>query len=491
MEMQAISVPGALSGCHRKKSGAARLTLALPLLVAAAIATAIQSLWLPIDADVSWLITVAERVLGGDRLYIDIVEVNPPASVWLYVPLVWAAQLLDLRPEAVVVAAFILAAFGSVAATVRLASRLGDAPPTAFLAGGLAFVTLVLPMALFGQREHAALLLAIPAVAALALVAHSRPLGRTALFASGFAAGLVIVIKPHFLLAILVPAIWAAYRRGSLSPLLPGIVAATLAVCAYGAAIFVFARAYLDWVPVIAATYGAIRAPLWTVIVGPALYPVICLGLVALLRSPRIPPLSVAWALAALGFLLAAFIQGKNYPNHWLPQAGLALAAALPVLAVPGIARARVACVAVGLTVVALCEMYYWAIRPDPAVAAAIERVAPAAPKIIALSPQLTTGHPVTRNVGGKWVGSRAGQFTASGARVAGLDSKTAFRAYREDMKAFATDVGRSRPDVILVHPKTRKWLMSDPAIAAAMRAYDFASAAGETEIWLRRERAR
>jgi len=51
--------------------------------LAALAAIAIQSLLVPIDADVSWLITVCERVLSGDRLYVDILEVNPPASVWL------------------------------------------------------------------------------------------------------------------------------------------------------------------------------------------------------------------------------------------------------------------------------------------------------------------------------------------------------------------------------------------------------------------------
>jgi hypothetical protein len=225
------------------------------------------------------------------------------------------------------------------------------------------------------------------------------------------------------------------------------------------------------------------------VIIGPGLYPAICLGLVVLLRPPRIPPLSIAWALGAAGFLLAAYVQGKNYPNHWLPQAGLALAAAVPVLVLPGIARTRAILVACGLFVVVTCEIYYWTIRPDPAVAAAIEQHAPASPKIIALSQQLTTGHPVTRNVGGRWVGSRAGQFTASGARLAGLDNDIASRAYREDISAFVRDVQRNDPDLVLVHPDAKVSLMREPAIAAVMRGYQPASVLPEVEVWVRAER--
>src|SRR4051812_27132721 len=36
------------------------------------------------NGDTSWLITVIDRIHTGDRLYVDIIEVNPPISVWLY-----------------------------------------------------------------------------------------------------------------------------------------------------------------------------------------------------------------------------------------------------------------------------------------------------------------------------------------------------------------------------------------------------------------------
>ena len=71
-------------------------------LVAACIAALIQSFFIPLDCDVSWLITVNEKLLAGQRAYVDFIEVNPPASIWLYTPAVWIAHLLRLRPEAVV-----------------------------------------------------------------------------------------------------------------------------------------------------------------------------------------------------------------------------------------------------------------------------------------------------------------------------------------------------------------------------------------------------
>jgi hypothetical protein len=155
------------------------------------------------------------------------------------------------------------------------------------------------------------------------------------------------------------------------------------------------------------------------------------------------------------------------------------------------IALVRRSAVGIGLAVVALGQMYYWAIRPDPAVAAMIRAVAPPAPSVIALSPQLTTGHPVVRNIGGRWVGSRAGLFTAAGARLVGLGDPLTLQAYREDIKSFTTDVQRHEPDVVLVHRPTKSWLMQEPAIGEAMSAYRFEAGAGDTEVWLRRGAAR
>lgn len=463
----------------------------LAALVAAGLAIAIQALWIPLDADVSWLITVSERMLSGDRLYVDILEVNPPASVWLYLPLVWLAHAIGTKPEAVVAGAFVAGGLASTFATLKLAARLDYASNRPWLAAALPFIALVLPMALFAQREHAALLLAMPTLAAMGLMADGEALRKRTVFAVGVAAGLIVVIKPYFLFAIAIPGVWAAWKRRSLSPFVPALAGGGIAIAAYAAAIILFANAYLQWLPEIARTYGAIHDKLWKLLLGPSFYPLLCVGLLFFLRPRRPSPLTMAWLLGAAGFLLATFVQAKNYPNHWLPAAALALAAVAAMLDSPAVDRSRRRLVAAGLATIALCEMYQWTILPEPAVASAIERVAPARPRIIALSPQLTTGHPVTRNIGGTWVGSRAGLFTASGAAYAGLDDPVARAAYDEDVQSFANDVRRNTPDVVLVYGRSKRWLMREQSIREAMTAYRPAASTGETEIWVRRAAVR
>ena len=59
----------------------------------------LQQSLIGLDTDVSWLITVGEKMLDGQRLYIDIFEVNPPASVWIYFPGIAVARAIGVTPN--------------------------------------------------------------------------------------------------------------------------------------------------------------------------------------------------------------------------------------------------------------------------------------------------------------------------------------------------------------------------------------------------------
>lgn len=464
-----------------------RVPPAMAVLAVALAAILIQSLWIPLDADVSWLITVCERLLGGDRLYIDIVEVNPPASVWLYLPSVWAAGQLGVRPEAMVAASFIAAAMLSIGFTARLLRRLEDSRPNLTIPA-IAFVLLVLPMALFAQREHLALILAVPSLVALALIAEGKRLSRSEALLAGAMAGLIIVIKPPFALAIAAPAVWCALRRRSVLPLLPAATIAVVIVVAYAIAFVTLEPAYFAWLHVFGRTYLRMHEVWWKLFCGGiVLFPAIALALAAILRPARIPPLAVAWALGAAGFCAAGLLQAKNYPNHWLPGGALALLAMFVLILLANANSKRRWLVAEALLFLAIFEVRAATILPDMKLVSLIEREAPPSPRIMELGSQLTTGHPATRLAGGEWVASRAGLFTAAGARFVGRGDPEVAAIYREDIQSFAADVKRGRPDLILVDRSEKRWLMKEPEIRDAMNGFRPVAREGETELWLRR----
>lgn len=470
------------------------LDAALILAACALLAAVIQSFFIPIDADVSWLITVSERVLAGQRLYVDLFEVNPPASVWLYLPMVWLAQLAGLRPEAVVAATAIAAALCASVATLQVAARLRQPPPAAALAAVLAFTTLILPGGLFAQREHFAALLALPSLATLALIADRQRISRTSSLAAGLAAGLVIVIKPHFALALLPAAFWAACRARALRPLLPGVVGATLLILAYAAALLAFARAYLDYLPLLSGTYLHMRERWLNLLAGPSVFmPVALLVLAAMLRRSQVPPLAISWFIGAMGFGLASIIQGKGYANHAFPGSVLGFMAVVVLITIRA-ALERKRLVGAAVLVLALTKAYTnFGILPPEGLAEAVRRVAPPRPTMITLGTELVTGHPVVRNVDGRWVGSRASLFTVAGVQyrrsqpMPAAERAQLERWYGEDVQSFALDVAAGRPDVVLVEIPEKRWIVREPVLMNAMRDYRFAARTGTVEVWLRR----
>jgi hypothetical protein len=52
----------------------------------------------PVNVDVSWYLIVSERMLDGQRLYVDILETNPPMAVSVYWLGVALARAIGVRP---------------------------------------------------------------------------------------------------------------------------------------------------------------------------------------------------------------------------------------------------------------------------------------------------------------------------------------------------------------------------------------------------------
>src|SRR5436305_9432219 len=75
---------------------------------------------LPLNTDVSWLLTIGERMLDGQRLYVDIVEINPPMAVLAYLPGVALARALGMDPKYVIDDQILLLAAASLLVTWRI-----------------------------------------------------------------------------------------------------------------------------------------------------------------------------------------------------------------------------------------------------------------------------------------------------------------------------------------------------------------------------------
>jgi hypothetical protein len=266
-------------------------------------------------------------------------------------------------------------------------------------------------------------------------------------------------------------------------------------VSLYGAAIFIVTPAYLDLLPMLTAVYLPLREHILTVLAGPVIVvPVTIAALVMMLRPGRLPALSAMLLIGSAGFACAGLVQMKGYLNHALPGIALGFVALLVTAILPNIDRVRARAVLATAGLLLGLQLYAMAsIRSPEGLEEAVESVAVAHPSMMTLGPDLLTGHPVVRNVGGHWVGSRPALFIAAGARRALATAPAAQVAqlnvwYRADVDTFAAELSAKRPDIVLVDARPDvAWLRREAAIRKAMEAYRPAARASDVEVWIRR----
>jgi hypothetical protein len=112
---------GAIATSAADRGRSLRLSAYAPLLTVVAAAAALRAIG-HLDTDVSWLITLGEKTLLGRCPYIDFLEVNPPASILLYLPAVAAARVAHVPAElAVNLCVFLIwaASFALCASIIR------------------------------------------------------------------------------------------------------------------------------------------------------------------------------------------------------------------------------------------------------------------------------------------------------------------------------------------------------------------------------------
>ncbi len=190
--------------------------------------------------------------------------------------------------------------------------------------------------------------------------------------------------------------------------------------------------------------------------------------------------------------------------NHAYPGMALALLASASWLAEAGMERAR-RVFALFVFVPALClAPFLFGTAKDfsngeeyPGLTAAVRRVAPARPSIAALAEQLDVGHPLVRRLGGTWIGRQNCLWVSWGVRYLLSERPTPaprrarlLGAMRDDEAAFAADVARRAPDVLLVENKdVEAWARRQPALAAIFEDYRQVGVASGVEVWRRAAR--
>jgi hypothetical protein len=280
----------------------------------------------PLKDDVAWLLYLADQMLEGRKLYVDLIEINPPLIVLLSTLPVAFARAVGLPQIPVflaTVAVAVLACAWCTAELLRNYSALFRRRFRTFVV--IATVLFLLPGVEFGQREHLLIAFILPYLALLALRLQgvaTLPAPAAAL-AVGILAGIGFALKPYHLLAFAMLEALALARR--LRPWRRGeAIGAVLFLLGYALSIQLFFPAYLERiVPLTRDLYGASNVPV-PLLLFKARYLFASLAAVFLLVRADVGRISrqpLVWVLAAVATngLIAYLVQQKSWFYHRIP----------------------------------------------------------------------------------------------------------------------------------------------------------------------------
>ena len=298
------------------------------------LAAALAVLWArvtqPPTPDVAWLLYAAGVLRDGGTLGVDVVENSPPIIFWLKIPVLAIGDLLGLSAWPAWVAAVLVLSLSSALLIHRLSKNLARGAHLGLLAVA---VFILLPGRDFGQREHVALILTVPWLIAIARRLEGRPARGAGLWLTNVLAAVGLGIKPHFGLVWLAVACLLAIRARSIRALLrPELTGVALLGAAQVVAVALLHPSYLEHLTLYGRAYvGFLAIPIWQALfvgAGPAAVLFAVLARIAL-RNTREQSAEGSTALlaGAIGFWLAAGLQQKGWPYHYLPAQGIALLA--------------------------------------------------------------------------------------------------------------------------------------------------------------------
>jgi len=437
-------------------------------------------------SDVAWLITMCERILNGERAYVDIFETTPPVPMLLYMPGVLAAKLTSVTPEAATYAF----AYASTALSLWLSSRI---LPEYVAEGGqsrwlvlmpAAVVLLILPRDVFAQREYFAAAFSLPMVSVF--IRHAQEKEWPALSDRIIAAalgGLALAIKPPI---FALPGVFIAghywWRTRNLSFLLPsGLLAAGVIGLLLTAVSLMAFPDYLGEISVaMREVYVPIRVfPLLFLAEKGCLGVLACLGIALVLSLREKPPVPAVFAsLAGAGFLAAYFIQGKCFYYHVFPAALFAAVAASIMVfrlvrdCVTAPQASLVSATAVYLVaLIGAVSLFLsgfdgrapvmrdlsWARRLDH-------------PRALAVSALAGVSFPLARRIGAVWVGRSHSQWIAWYTRLAlqsaGLTEEERRRYHywhERDLRGILDEIREKTPEIIITDTAPKySWLKQE-----------------------------
>ena len=480
----------------------------MPLLligVVFAIAIGLRQV-VPLNTDVSWLLVIGERMLDGQHLYRDIIEINPPMAAFAYLPGVALARVLGVDPRHVIDAQLLLLAAASLFAVSRILRLSPSLSPMNWgpLAIWAAAVVTILPMHVFAQREHIAMLTFLPALAVYAMRSNREPVPLWAILIAGVGAGITLAFKPFFTVPAAFCILFAAIRsRSWLALFAPENIITAVLVTTVSVSTYIFYPEYFTVTyPLVRDTYLSWSMPASAIFLNDAtLVFAIAMVSVLLARQNRTSdPLLLVTVLAAAGFAISFFLQRRGWAYHSYPMVAVALLAmGYALTAAPGSRSRRgeaLSAFVLAVTFIVGMQWFYAGVYVGP-IRQAVEGLK-LHPRILVLSGEAAIGHPLVRDLNGVWVSRQENLWIREFVRLTrertSVDAATDAKLndyLALERKWLIEDFRKLPPDLVLVDNLRNgwgAWARADAEVSQLLKPYTFVRSVEGIDILLRNE---
>jgi hypothetical protein len=472
-----------------------------------------------LNHDTALYLVGARRMLEGARLYVDIIEVNPPLMFWAMAPVARAGAALGL-PDAHAAGAFVsvlLAASGLLA--WRLLA-LEPAPPPrerAALVGAFFLVASLTQLLEVAQRDPAAGILLFPYALLAGRACEARVTPVWLRVSCGVLAALGVAVKPYFVLPWLALELVVVLRRRSvLAALRIESLAVAVGQLVYAVAVLTVTPEYASRVvPLAALNYGAYEISRWYLLtVWPVLALIVC-GLGAWWGARRLgparPPFAEPLLVLAAGFLATFLWQAKGFGYHLQPVTVFATTAMLAVFlparrAQSSLVTRGCALASIGMLAIAAAELRndFTALRVGqlPEVrelTRIVEQAGPGAP-VFALSTTVWPAFPTVNLAHARWPYRYNSLWPLPGFYRSESDSPRAPESQGPEERAFfdgiVAELVATPPRVLIVDRSPTKWAIrarefdfvtyfaASPRFESLMRGYRSMGRVGDYEVF-------
>jgi hypothetical protein len=444
----------------------------------------------PLNTDVSWLLVVCERMLDGQHLYGDIIEINPPMAAFAYLPGVALARLLGVDPRHVIDAQLLLLAAASLFTVSRILRLSPSLAPVNLgpLAIWSAAVVTILPMHVFAQREHMAMLTFLPALAVYAMRSNREPVPLWAILVAGAGAGITLAFKPFFTVPAALCILFAAIRaRSWLTLFAPENIIAAAIVIAVSVGTYVFYPEYFTVTyPLVRDTYLSWSMPLSVIFLNDAtlVFAIAMVSVLLVQQKRAADSLLLATAFASIGFAVSFYLQRRGWAYHSYPMVAVALLAVGYALTGATGARSRggeiLSALVLAVSFIVGMQWFYAGVYVGP-VRQAVEGLV-TNPKILVLSGEAAIGHPLVRDINGVWVSRQENLWIREFVRLtrertvvdAATDAK--LKDYLAlERKWLIEDFRKLPPDLVLVdnlRSEWGAWARADAEVSDLLKPY-------------------